>query len=168
MLFFLGFMLLESFDYALWEGLNRVRSGQKVMPYKELRDGFLADNYKLLFLNQRENAHMEDVRVLLFYGSIAFSVFLLVLILFLEDVKSINKRYMFLTGLIASLVIILLFPLLFVAFHQLLFKEGSWIFPSSSLLIRAFPSTFFLVLAVRALILAFILSLIILKFNSIT
>jgi integral membrane protein (TIGR01906 family) len=157
---FMGFLLIEAFDYSAWEGINRALGGSDTIPYQELQQGFLSESYKLSFLNERENAHMQDVRELLMHGSLVFLVsFILLITLFHKRLNlSINNRKTILIGVIAFFFLFLGFPIIFGLFHTVLFSDGSWIFPSYSVLIRAFPFTFFLIMGLRAFILAFVLS----------
>jgi len=101
-----------------------------------------------------EKNHLIDVRNLLNIASIIFSICLLAIIIAIiynkNESKHIFKKaflYSGISALIFNLIIIFFtifsFDSLFISFHELLFPQGNWTFPTSSLLIQLYPEGFF-------------------------
>ncbi|MDI3543954.1 MAG: hypothetical protein PWQ28_235 [Candidatus Woesearchaeota archaeon] len=152
-------VLSEASDFILWKGANYFNDeALSLEEYEEIRNGFLGSKYEVSFFNERENLHMNDVARLIKTGSILFLAFFVLFIMHSEKIKKISFKSSFITFLIFIIFIILFFQILFSSFHKLFFEEGSWLFPSSSLLIRAFPFDFFVLMILRALFLGFLLS----------
>lgn len=104
--------------------------------------------------NERELAHMEDVKVvtraafwLLFFGLIATTA--TTIYLWLTRQRNILWRGLF-NGAVLTLAIIVMIVLVavvawdyfFTLFHQTFFASGTWIFNYSDTLIRLFPEQF--------------------------
>ena len=120
--------------------------------HDELASTTLQDGSPLF--NQRELAHMLDVRVLTHQGLNLWQVLVLVLIAFIilgiifnlrHEILISLKRGALLTILLILSVLIYLainFTQLFTQFHQLFFEGDSWLFLMSDHLIRLFPLRF--------------------------
>ena len=120
--------------------------------HEELASTTLQDGSPLF--NQRELAHMLDVRVLTHQVLNLWQVLVLVLIAFIflgiifnlrHEILISLKRGALLTILLIFGVLIFLainFNQLFTQFHQLFFEGDSWLFLMSDHLIRLFPLRF--------------------------
>jgi len=120
--------------------------------HEELASTTLQDGSPLF--NQRELAHMLDVRVLTHQVLNLWQVLVLVLIAFIflgiifnlrHEILISLKRGALLTILLILSVLIYLainFTQLFTQFHQLFFEGDSWLFLMSDHLIRLFPLRF--------------------------
>lgn len=120
--------------------------------HDELASTTLQDGSPLF--NQRELAHMLDVRVLTHQVLNLWQVLVLVLIAFIilgiifnlrHEILISLKRGALLTILLILSVLIYLainFNQLFTQFHQLFFEGDSWLFLMSDHLIRLFPLRF--------------------------
>ncbi len=120
--------------------------------HDELASTTLQDGSPLF--NQRELAHMLDVRVLTHQVLNLWQVLVLVLIAFIflgiifnlrHEILISLKRGALLTILLILSVLIYLainFTQLFTQFHQLFFEGDSWLFLMSDHLIRLFPLRF--------------------------
>lgn len=101
-----------------------------------------------------EKNHLTDVKHLLNTATIIFGICLLIIISAIifnkEKSKNIFKKAFLYSGISALVfnAIIIIFTLfsfdsLFISFHELLFPQGNWTFPASSLLIQLYPEEFF-------------------------
>jgi len=132
-------------DYSIDYLLGRIS-------HQDLTDTKLKDGTPLF--NQRELAHMLDVRILTQQVLLIWKVILLLLLtLTIVAIRSnmsrvlVNsiKRGALLTILIIFTVLLYLainFNQLFTQFHQLFFEGGTWLFYLSDNLIRLFPLRF--------------------------
>lgn len=151
--------LSEASDFMLWKGSNNFNDeALSLEKYEEIRNGFLNSKYEVSFFNERENLHMNDVSRLIRIGSVVFLALFAFFILQSDKLENINFKSSFIAFLIVIFFVLFFFQILFSSFHRLFFEEGSWLFPSSSLLIRAFPFDFFVLMTLRALFLGFLLS----------
>lgn len=110
---------------------------------------------EFLGFTEEEKSHLEDVHRIIRtvkIMSIAFAVilaFIMVRLSMLKDFKTSIQRILFFSGIstLALLLIIFLLSLnfssFFEAFHNLLFPQGNYSFPSQYLLIKLFPEAFF-------------------------
>jgi integral membrane protein (TIGR01906 family) len=122
------------------------------MSHQDLTATQLSDGTPLF--NQRELAHMLDVRILTYQVLLIWRVLLLLLLtLTIVAIRSNMtralvdsvKRGALLTILIIFAVMLYLainFNQLFTQFHQLFFEGGTWLFYLSDNLIRLFPLRF--------------------------
>jgi integral membrane protein (TIGR01906 family) len=122
------------------------------MSHQDLTATQLSDGTPLF--NQRELAHMLDVRILTYQVLLIWRVLLLLLLtLTIVAIRSNMtralvdsvKRGALLTILIIFAVLLYLainFNQLFTQFHQLFFEGGTWLFYLSDNLIRLFPLRF--------------------------
>ncbi|MGM5483606.1 MAG: DUF1461 domain-containing protein [Nanobdellota archaeon] len=134
---------------------------------------FLAGNNNALKgFTEREIIHMYDVKALIVVLMIIFFILatqtiisLIMLNKKIETSKSIfiksfkhlkNIKWIFISIII---IIIMFFKQSFILFHKIIFNNNYWILPSDSMLIKAYPETFFL----KMTILFFIISLIIIE-----
>lgn len=104
--------------------------------------------------NDRELSHMLDVKIVVRYAAIVF--FGSILILFGLGIWSKRSNWWpeykwalarggwFTVGLIAAMMIYLVinFNDLFITFHEIFFRSGTWVFRFTDSLIRLFPVTF--------------------------
>ena len=101
-----------------------------------------------------EKNHLIDVRNLLNIASILFAISLIVIIIAIiynkkESEHIFNKAFLYsgISAIIFNLIILFFtifnFDSLFISFHELLFPQGNWTFPTSSLLIQLYPEGFF-------------------------
>ncbi|MDI3473824.1 MAG: hypothetical protein PWR30_147 [Candidatus Woesearchaeota archaeon] len=151
--------LSEASDFMLWKGSNNFNDeALSLEKYEEIRNGFLNSKYEVSFFNERENLHMNDVSRLIRIGSVVFLALFAFFILQSDKLENINFKSSFIAFLIVIFFVLFFFQILFSSFHRLFFEEGSWLFPSSSLLIRAFPFDFFVLMTLRTLFFGFLLS----------
>jgi len=114
--------------------------------------------------NEKEKSHMADVKRLIIFEEFLF-IALLIWFFILAYKWKINlnqfKRAVLIMLLIAllSLVASLFFNRFFELFHLVFFPQGNWQFPSNSLMIQVYQQSFFQAFFVRAIIIAFIFSL---------
>jgi cation transport ATPase len=105
------------------------------------KNGQLSLNY-----TSQEISHLDDVKEVMFYEKIFFWIILMGIIILLKLNPAENKvmlNYACVTGLTAIIVLLLLnFNFIFELFHQILFPQGNYSFPISSLLIQTFPLKF--------------------------
>jgi integral membrane protein (TIGR01906 family) len=132
-------------DYSIDYLLSRIS-------HQDLTDTQLKDGTPLF--NQRELAHMLDVRILTQQVLLIWKVILLLLLtLTIVSIRSNMSRVLvdsikrgaLLTILIIFTVLLYLainFNQLFTQFHQLFFEGGTWLFYLSDNLIRLFPLRF--------------------------
>jgi integral membrane protein (TIGR01906 family) len=132
-------------DYSIDYLLGRIS-------HQDLTDTQLKDGTPLF--NQRELAHMLDVRILTQQVLLIWKVILLLLLtLTIVSIRSNMSRVLvdsikrgaLLTILIIFTVLLYLainFNQLFTQFHQLFFEGGTWLFYLSDNLIRLFPLRF--------------------------
>lgn len=104
--------------------------------------------------NDRELSHMLDVKIVLRYAIIVFLGALLVMIGLgvwarrsdrqQEFWQALGRGGWLTVGLIAALMVYLVlnFNDLFITFHEIFFKSGTWVFRFSDSLIRLFPVIF--------------------------
>ncbi|MEN3033896.1 MAG: TIGR01906 family membrane protein [Aquificaceae bacterium] len=108
--------------------------------------------------NQREIIHMQDVKNLLrvvFLGLYAMLVLYLLSIFILgfkELARVLFYGSIFTTVLISLTILfaLLSYETLFVGFHELFFKEGSWRFKDEDMLLRIYPMNFWFVSTIYA------------------
>ncbi len=133
---------------------NKEKTINNILNYFQNDQEFLSPQE----FNQREITHMADVKkviqnmnsFLLFYTSLS------IILLLYTSTKLSNKNFKkFLSdylriGSIITLITIttlsflaLNFDFAFNLFHSLLFQQGTWLFPKSSVLIQLFPIAFF-------------------------
>jgi integral membrane protein (TIGR01906 family) len=102
----------------------------------------------------KEKLHMNDVKYLIRLNNIILNILIvadIILLSFLlylskNKIKSIANTLLFfgLTGILLSSVLFLSsFSKLFLMFHLIFFKKGTWIFDYNSTLIKLFPQSFF-------------------------
>jgi hypothetical protein len=123
---------------------------------------FVFDDVPLDVLTVEEQAHMRDVKNVLFAFRVftVISLFLLVLLLyFLEDAYVLVSGGVLTVGLIV-LSILAPFDKLFVWFHQLFFPQGNWVFPSHYTLVSIYTidffNIFFVAIGLISVVLAFV------------
>ena len=118
--------------------------------------GFFKGNEDLSeAFSEREAKHLFDVKelinksLLFFYFAFLIEIFLFTLF-FALDKKSFLDVFVKTVVYGSSLVLVLSavlfifsFSSLFSSFHSLFFAEGTWLFPSESVLISVFPEKFF-------------------------
>ncbi|MFH1770494.1 MAG: DUF1461 domain-containing protein [archaeon] len=118
---------------------------------------FFRGKEELVYFEEDEQLHLEDVRSLLnkFFFALYFSVFMTFLLvvalffLFTEDFRTDVFKIFFLAGLSSFALIALLFlvslnfSMTFEGFHLLFFPQGNYTFAETSLLITMFPAVFF-------------------------
>ena len=127
--------------------------------------GFFKDENKLpLIFNEKEASHLKDVKKLVKKGNILLKLLSLtniILLSFLLYFKGSLKKLAIYSGILSILLpipfILLNFSNLFTRFHLLLFPQGNWIFPSTSLMIQLFPYQFFYDAFIRIIIYSLIL-----------
>ena len=118
------------------------------------------DEVKYLF-TEREISHLKDVSRLVSWIKYISIVALIVLAISLywiiqqkkpeNELELVIKKMLFYSGII-TIAIIIIFSLLafidftafFTGFHKIFFPRGNYMFPNDYLLIKLFPSTFFL------------------------
>jgi hypothetical protein len=96
-----------------------------------------------------EISHLLDVRKLLLFNLILLFFCLMVL---RSRFQSVWQAKILLFSTLTGIIFVLLFFLsiylfwnqLFILFHQLLFPQGNWTFPSNSLLIQNFPERYWI------------------------
>jgi len=111
-----------------------------------------------IFFNKNEVSHLLDVssvyqptRVFLGIGAlISFGWLILIIRRFNKIPKGIfliarNLQLFISVILLLSLII---FPIFFVRFHEVLFPQGNWSFPANSILIQIFPESFWKLLLI--------------------
>lgn len=132
-------------------GLDSIQpfNGQGVQVLREARlpDGSPA-------FNEREVAHMLDVRGLIGKVFLAHAIALGVVLLIaltarLRHIEGVLGRGLFRGGLftlgiaaVLGIYMLANFDNFFVQFHEALFEAGTWSFPSSDTLIRLYPDAF--------------------------
>lgn len=107
-------------------------------------------------MSEREQLHMHDVREL--FG--IFARFLGIIgiigttfVLTANPRRSLRTASNILTATaIVILVFLLTFPWAFIVFHKILFRNDYWLLPNDSLLITLFPTRFFVLMAIAALL----------------
>ncbi len=127
------------------------------------------------FFNSREISHMKDVKQIFDIIKIILVLSIILLPLTIGRFEKNEKNEKIITrnkeliktlkyGSIISFSFILIlalsfikFDLFFNIFHQIFFKEGTWLFYSTDMLIRLFPFNFFLQSCIRIIITIFIL-----------
>ena len=146
-----------SIDYLLnREGLEFLADLQ--FPAGQLAAGscedYLAPRDCSYLYNDRELSHMLDVKIVVRYATYVFFSSLLILLVLGVWARQSNwwsnyqwalGRGGWLTvGLITALMVYLVinFNALFITFHEIFFKSGTWVFRFSDSLIRLFPVTF--------------------------
>jgi len=104
--------------------------------------------------NDREISHMLDVKLVVGFAATVFFGALLTLLSFgiwakhsdwwMEYGKALARGGWLTVGLIAALMVYLVinFNDLFITFHEIFFKSGTWVFRFSDSLIRLFPVIF--------------------------
>lgn len=104
--------------------------------------------------DERAARHLEDVRAVLRGARRATAVMFVAALGWVLGLVALGRRSMagrllrsaglgaIAAPVLAGLFGLLSFDALFASFHALLFTEGSWVFPSDSLLIQAFPLRF--------------------------
>lgn len=112
--------------------------------------GFIADGGSVPGVYEgRAKTHLGDVRSLVAFGEIACVVLLLVAV-----VAGASRSVLYESSVATVSVVLALgvfggvwFSSFFSLFHQVFFEQGSYVFPSDSLLIELFPASFFADLA---------------------
>ena len=99
---------------------------------------------------EKELFHLHDVKIAIQFSMLSF-ILLIIIWIFCFKYYGISPKELyyasgFLTG-IPLLFGVVPFDLLFSGFHYLFFASGTWIFPSSDLLIQTYPFAFFQILA---------------------
>jgi len=122
--------------------------------------------------NEREKKHMQDVKNIFDVSRLLFIISLATILLSFGFYYNKDKLKMIKPIFIGSIVsgIFLFFIAIssifsfvysFEVFHNIFFKEGTWLFYTDDLLIILFPETFFSNISVNIFITGFILSLLI-------
>ncbi len=115
--------------------------------------GWDLENAELAGFNERENSHMLDVKKVIKIVEILLIISTLLMIFslyFLKKEKETFRKILKRTSItIFSVCIIFLFMALFFQlsfdlFHNLFFEQGTWIFSAEDMLIKLFPTGFFL------------------------
>lgn len=108
------------------------------------------------FFSEKEKNHLGDVRVLFLAG---YSLFLITFLSLLFIKKTELSDILFKSGVIGAGFILLLivlsyinFELLFTFFHQLSFKEGTWLFNANDKIIQIYTFDLFFDLFLRILL----------------
>ncbi|MBI2653302.1 DUF1461 domain-containing protein [Candidatus Woesearchaeota archaeon] len=117
--------------------------------------------------NEREKRHLEDVRnvvqtsTIILYSLISLFVVLLLASIFVLKINNLITNFMgkvlifggALTIVLAGLLYLMInldFASTFESFHQLFFKQGSYLFdPSKEMLVRIYPEQLFMDLGAR-------------------
>ncbi len=163
-----GFTISERLNYGIIS-LNYVFKG---LPDNTLADLKKADGSALY--NERELSHMKDVKnvfqnakkvwkILLLFDAVLF-----VLALLRPELRSgfldALKKGSVLTGICLFVILIFTFTSfdsLFEHFHELFFKEGTWLFYESDSLIRLYPEKLWVDGFIWAAVLTLLFSLIV-------
>lgn len=104
-----------------------------------------------IYFTSREVSHLVDVSRLYTPLSLALNIISALswsaLIIASAKKEPLRRAMRIASLLLAALIVIfgialLLFPIFFDAFHQVLFPQGNWSFPANSLLIQIFPEDF--------------------------
>jgi len=147
---------VDMYGFTLEDRLYWSRIAQEYLLNKE-GISFLGDlrfQDGQLVYNERELKHMVDVKqvvekaLLVWYASLAGLLLLGIWAWWkgwFGDFRLGLSRGGFLTAVLICaiiLIVLLSFRIFFVAFHQVFFTEGSWIFNYSDTLIRLFPERF--------------------------
>ncbi|MBI2664210.1 DUF1461 domain-containing protein [Candidatus Woesearchaeota archaeon] len=105
--------------------------------------------------NERESSHLADVAKLFFrikivyYSVLAAAAAVLICLLFTRRFNPAVPASVTMAGAISLLLLLILFLLsinfqiFFSAIHKPFFAADTWLFPSDSLLIKAFPQQYF-------------------------
>lgn len=104
-----------------------------------------------------EQAHLHDVRRLLFVAGGLFFIGIVVLMTHWFTLTYPERLGILLTPLLITLqttplILTTSFSLLFERFHQIFFPQGNYAFPVDSLLIQTYPESFFLSMGIVLLI----------------
>ncbi len=97
-------------------------------------------------LPQDEFKHIQDVRRII--AKIPLTIFLIIAVASyltkMDHKVSINEviNYSFISLLLLFLVGTFLFMPFFIVFHEVLFPQGNWSFPTNSILIQLYPEKF--------------------------
>lgn len=133
------------------ENVDKVNS--ELLAY--FRDGKKNNLLDTEFFNLEEKKHLLDVKGVLqnvfslFNFLVIISVLLLAILVCFRDYKKTALILVLggaLTLVISSILIVSFgfnFDASFALFHKLLFKEGTWLFPSSGNLVNMYPGGFF-------------------------
>ncbi|MBS3128431.1 DUF1461 domain-containing protein [Candidatus Woesearchaeota archaeon] len=144
-----------AYDLSFWESVqqkNDVNATIAKPLNNAIHEYFFDANYKTTLahegLSQKEAEHMRDVKI-----RINFVVLLALLCSFLSLFALIRvKKEERTIILVSSAIVIWVFPLLFfiipfdplfMKFHELFFKSGTFLFDADALLIRVYPQSFF-------------------------
>lgn len=127
-----------------------------------------------------EQAHLSDVQKVMWGADYLFLAILAVLFVVIisfayslkndlwkkinwEEILSAGGKKTLFLGLILLILVVMMFPFTFTAFHAFFFPQGNWQFPADSLLIATFPETFFQMIAFFIFLLAMLLGLVLWK-----
>ena len=144
-------ILKELTNFFQWRGnLDRV-------PYTEAEKSHLADVKNVL-----------GISYLVFFSAII--LFLISIMMALEEKELKALLYSLFFGSVITMAIVLSallvnFDFLFTAFHKIVFLNGNWAFPETSLMIQMFSQQFFYEEAKRIFFGAVIISLLVLIFS---
>ena len=133
---------------------------------------------QLTIFAPEEQAHLEDVHNLVSWlkalsiGALVLLICLMIRLSTLKDFKDNLRRILFYGGIVTLAVLAIIFILslsfnvFFDSFHRILFPQGNYTFPSSSLLIKMFPQGFFIDYARKMFFHTLILGLILIFLGS--
>jgi integral membrane protein (TIGR01906 family) len=171
-------ILLSNFYFLLYDKSFYVSEFSKYDLYIEKWDMFLDNMFDFFkgkaelnpYFNERETSHMDDVKDVIHGFVVALQAALVVSLVFgfylLKDKRKRRKtivKLLIYSGGLAMLISVLFFVLsfkfewLFVNFHSVFFKPGTWIFYEGDLLIKIFPQQFFVDFFSRVVFVNFII-----------
>jgi integral membrane protein (TIGR01906 family) len=156
------------FDDGLYIGL--LEGNNVVLDDRDARArnviGYLKGDEELRYFNEKEQAHMADVRSLVRNGFIMFYAMVgLFLALVILDIKNIARVFMYgsvaAIGLMAMCVLLApAFGYIFIKFHEVFFDNDLWMLnPETDKLIVLFPEGFFIGFVASVLIRALLISI---------
>ena len=133
---------------------------------------YLRGDEELQGFTDSEKSHMQDVKKLIDIAKILFLISLAIIIAAIIALKKKTKetfrkasKYSSITTLAISAIITILtladFGETFYSSHTLLFPQGNWLFPASSLLIQLYPEQFFMEMGLWIFATTILLSIII-------
>lgn len=158
-------VLLSNFYFLLYDKSFYLNEFGKYDLYIERWDVFLTNLFNFFkgkeelnsYFNEREIAHLYDVRDVidgfsyaLYISALLFIVLLFLLLKYGKHTKKIITSILLYSGIVSMSLSILFFILslnfgwLFGNFHELFFDPGTWLFSSEDILIKVFPQQFFI------------------------
>jgi integral membrane protein (TIGR01906 family) len=117
----------------------------RVMHYLLAPDG--EEMIKLDIFSEREQMHLQDVKVLIQrFHDVLFLLLLAFFYLVYLNRKSDWSKILVYSGMLTVAVPIVLyfipFDALFTFFHKLFFACGTWVFPSTAAIVQIYPAEF--------------------------